>query len=177
MRYKGHEGEYKKTELPDKNTRQLLWNEVSTVWSDLIRGIDIFANALSDHSVGGKKVRIEIRNEYLLGKPIGQRVVAVAFLQLTTQGKLSADEACSRLNQVNWRIDDEMWENVLTRDRKRVLAGPSAIKLGVDFVTYLTGRGMSQNELLDLRQRISPDNDRYRLPKRVCALIEDWKPL
>ncbi len=170
--YKEHE--YIKTTRPEKEVEKLYWSEVESVWKALVAGITHFSEALKDRHETGNKMRKEIRKHYLLGKPIGQRVVASAFLELTELGRLDADEACKRLNQINWRIDEKMWENILTRDGSRVLSGTAAIKLGKDFVTYLAGKPMNEEELSQLTKRINPNGSNFQLPARTSNLIESW---
>ena len=173
LKYKNHN--VSTTEIPSKRQQLLYWNEVESAWQDLIQNLDHFSHALKDTSDEGNEVRKEIRSTYLLGKPIGQRVVAHAFLELTEFGELKPKEACKRLNDINWRIDDKMWENVLTRDRTRVLFGGPVRLLGKDFVTYLAGRPLTDEEIETLKTRISPDNNKYRLPDRVADELPDWK--
>ena len=170
---KGHD--FKKTERPDKPEENLYWSEVEKVYKCLLPRITHFANALRDRTKDGNKIRREIRQEYLLGKPLGQRVLASAFLELTEKGQLKDTEACERLNAVDWKITNEMWLNVLTRDRTHVLSGLAVMNLGKDFVTYLTGRPLTRDQAESLRERISPDNPDYKLPKRISSEIEEWK--
>ena len=170
--YKNHP--FSRTERPDKEMEKLYWNEIEGIWKILVGNITHFSNALKDPQKTGNDIRKEIRKVYLLGKPIGQRVLASAFLELTEKGEVGNVEACKRLNDVDWRIDQRMWENVLTRDKTRVLSGVSAMSVGRDFVTYLTGRPMDDEELASLRERISPANESYKLPIRVSSILEKW---
>ncbi len=170
---KGHD--VGKTERPSREEEKLYWQEIEDVWKRLLADITHFANALRDRTRDGNEMRRQVRRTYLLGKPIGQRVLASAFLELTERGRLKDVEACQRLNSVDWKTDNEMWLNVLTRDATRVLAGISAINLGRDFVTYLTGRPTSDSELQSLRERMSPDDDAFELPERLCPVINEWE--
>ena len=167
---------YSQKERPDKEKEKLYWSEVESVWTDLVSNVTHFSNALKDRTKTGYQIRSEIRKTYLLGKPIGQRVLASAYLKLTEKGKLNTEEACDRLNEVDWRIDNSMWENILTRDGSRVLSGISAMKLGTDFVAYLTGQPMDAKGLETLKRRISPDEGtEYTLPGRVSPIIDGWR--
>ena len=170
---KGHP--YAKTERPGKEAEKLYWGEVESVWRTLIAHITHFSAALKDTSKDGNGVRQEIRKQYLLGKPIGQRVLASAFLELTEKGHLTGAQACERLNAIDWQIANEMWGNILTRDGSRVLSGLSAIKLGKDFATYLAGRPLNEAERAELETRISPDDPSYQLPDPVSPGISTWK--
>ncbi len=163
---------YKPSERPPKEDERLYWEECRAVWKAMFENINHFERALKDSSKEGNKVRQSIRKDFLLGKPIGQRVLASAFLDLTENYRLNIEEVCRRLNNVDWKIGNSMWEGVLTRDAKRVLSGVSAIKLGKDFVTYLVGRPLNTDEKNALRERISPENPTYRLPEPVCPLIK-----
>ena len=170
---KGHP--FSRTERPDKEKEKLYWSEVERVWSCLLTGITHFSHAMKDPKKSGNDMRKEIRKTYLLGKPIGQRVLASAFLDLTEKGRLTPKDACKRLNAIDWRIAAGMWENVLTRDKTRVLSGISAMNLGRDFVTYLTGRPMASEEIAELKERVSPDDGAYQLPDRVVPIVDRWE--
>ena len=169
---KGHS--YTKTARPDPETEKLYWSEVEGVWGILIEHITHFNAALKDTSKDGDKVRQDIRREFLLGKPIGQRVLASAFLELTEKAHLTGKQACERLNAIDWQTANPIWGNILTRDGSRVLSGLSAMKLGKDFVTYLTGRPLDEEARSELVTRISPDDSTYRLPDPVCEVISTW---
>ena len=166
---------FNRTERPNKETEKLYWTEVEKVWHTLVTEIKHFSHALKDPKKSGNDIRKQVRKTYLLGKPIGQRVLASAFLELTEKGKLSCKDACKRLNNVDWQIKNDIWENVLTRDKTRVLSGITVMKLGRDFVTYLTGRPMTEKELKELKDRVSPEDQTYQLPSRVCPVINGWK--
>ena len=165
---------YRATERPKKDAEMLYWKECADVWSALFTQIDLFSRALKDRTKAGNRARQAIRKEFLLGKPIGQRVLAGAFLDLTENGRLSPADACARLNAIDWRLSNPMWVNILTRDATRVLSGVSAIKLGRDFVTYLLGRSIDAETAEDLRERISPEDTTYRLPEPVKPRITAW---
>ena len=169
---KGHS--YSQKERPKAEDEKLYWNEVEAVWKTLIANITHFSSALKDTTKGGNRVRQDIRKQYLVGKPIGQRVLAGAFLELTEKGQLTGEHACERLNSIDWQITNDMWENILTRDGTRVLSGVSAIKLGRDFTTYLAGRPMNDEDEAELRGRISPSNSNYKLPERVASELTTW---
>ena len=170
---KGHE--FSKTKPPPMKDQRLYWKEVKSVWQTLIEEISLFSHALKDTSKSGRRTRQEIRREYLLGKPIGQRVLAGAFCELTEKGRMSAGQACDRLNKVDWRIKNPMWLSILTRDETRVHFGLAAIRLGKDFVTYLTGRPLPGDGLDALRERISPDDGSYELPDPLFKPLPIWK--
>ena len=170
---RGHS--FNKTERPGKEAEKLYWGEVESVWRTLIAHITHFSAALKDTSKDGNGVRQEIRKQYLLGKPIGQRVLAGAFLELTEKGRLTDTQTCERLNAIDWQIGSEMWGNILTRDGSRVLSGLSAIKLGKDFVAYLAGRPLNEVERAQLEARISPDDPTYQLPDPVSPAIATWQ--
>lgn len=170
---KGHP--YIKTERPSPEAEKLYWSEVESVWRTLIGHVTHFSAALKDTSKGGDSVRQDIRKQFLLGKPIGQRVLASAFLDLTERGQLTGTQACDRLNAIDWQISNPIWGNILTRDGSRVLSGLSAMKLGRDFVTYLAGRPVDEAAQADLRMRISPDDLTYQLPDPVSAEVSTWE--
>jgi DNA sulfur modification protein DndB len=164
---------YNKGELPDSSTVNLYWDEIVSVWEKLEKGINHYNAAFRDHDPESNNIRQQLRRNFLSCKPIGQRVLFQAFLALTepangnSEAMMSKEEAIKRLNLVDWNISSEIWLNILTRDNKRVMSGKAAISLGKEFVCYLCGAPMTDEQLNNLREKIAPDDDTYQLPERV----------
>ena len=65
----------------EDDKRELVKEEVEPIWEMLLSGIDLWRKALEDTSEGGgDQVRADIRDETLLGKPIGQLSLVRAFM-------------------------------------------------------------------------------------------------
>ena len=168
-----HGNHYSKTKRPDDQNELTLWEDVESVWTCLLEHITHFSTALTDKSADGDQARKDVRKDYLLGKPLGQRVLASAFLRLTDDGGLSPKKACERLNSVDWRISRKMWVGVLMKPNGNIMTS-AALRDAVSFVTYLCGRPLRQGESSELRETFRPEDKSYKLPKRVEPLIRSW---
>ena len=86
-------------QLPDDDKQKLYRHKIREVWKILLEQIDVFADALSDPEESGDEKRCEIRKTNLLGKPVPQECLVLAFLRLTgAPTNMSNREACERLN-------------------------------------------------------------------------------
>lgn len=167
---KGHD--FSKTERPSPEIEKIFWDEIQSTWKFLIENFGHFQAALKDVSEDGRDTRKQLRESFLTMKPIGQRVLVRAFLQLTetqidgASPEMNKEEAIEKLDKIDWKIENKIWRNILTRDERRVLSGTAAISLGADFVCYLAGASsnlINEEELID---RISVDGSNYSLPSR-----------
>ena len=70
------------TTLPDPPTQSLYGKTVKNTWDDLLSEIELFKLALSDTNKSGDVKRCEIREQFLLGKPIAQLALVTAFMRL-----------------------------------------------------------------------------------------------
>ena len=110
-------GALKKDQLPPNAQMTLYRKKVSEVWNDLIKKIQIFAEATADPDPSGDPKRDEIRRDFLLGKPVAQECLVKAYTRLVgPKNNYSGTEACQRLNQLPWAQTSEnlaIWDRVL----------------------------------------------------------------
>lgn len=154
-------------------------DKIREVWEHLLGCIEIFREALLDKDESGDDRRREIREEMLLGKPIGQLVLVEAFLDLRKRripvpGSPSDSywqtdtELCARLNKIDWSLRNPQWRGVLTNEAGRVLSGKTTARLAALFVVYLCGAQLTEDERTRLREHIwGADTDR-ELPAPVA---------
>lgn len=140
--------------LPDQATIKTLRDEAVDFWSHLCEKIDLFVYALHDASEGGDEKRREIRKDFLLGKPIAQFALAQAVVRLRCEdergSRLSMDEVCKRVNDLDWSIDNPDWQRVLmTGDR--VVAGRTAARFAGRVVSYMLGERLTDEEMTELK--------------------------
>ena len=74
-------GKLDRTRPVEKDEATLFRNKVQEVWKFLVENIDLFSICLEDKDEGGDDKRREIREDYLLGKPVPQ-VSMVTALQI-----------------------------------------------------------------------------------------------
>ena len=156
-------GKIDRTRLPESAQEKLYEQKVFEVWKFLTEHITLFSDALEDKdSKEGDSKRSEIRQNYLLGKPVAQVCLVNAFAQLTTleRGKLTHDEAATKLNAVDWRKSAPEWdrlfvsgEKILTKNRKLV----------TDILCYRAGKPLDEKQeedLLGRYQALFPDDEK-----------------
>lgn len=162
------------TVLPPVAKQQVYQQELERVWDKLSSGIEVFKAALMDVSEAGDERRQEIRRENLLGKPVVQLSLVIAFMRLWSASqsdgaKINEDEICDRLNKIDWRAANPLWQRVLMNGDK-VVAGRQAANFAGRFVAYLAGEPLEEvgkNALEENYKILFPADERAQidLPK------------
>lgn len=154
--------------LPDQATIKTLRDEAVDFWNNLCDRIDVFVGALHDASSGGDEKRREVRNSFVLGKPIGQFALAQAVVRLRSEddrgARLSLEEVCNRVNGVDWSVESPLWQGVLMSG-DRVVAGRTAARFAGRVMAYLLGETLTDEELGRLRADHRKTTER-ELPER-----------
>ena len=156
-----------KPERATPEQAECFFDELRSVWKLLLGDIEHFAEAIQDPSEDGDARRMAIRAESLLGKPIGQLVLVKAFLLLFDRcDRVQESELCQRLNAIDWRIENSMWQNVLVTPDHKMLSGPKPAKYATLFVAHLGGARLLEEERVDLVEAIAGDQP-YELPMPI----------
>jgi DNA sulfur modification protein DndB len=144
--------------LPSPADQTVYKNQADEFWDKILDKIGIFNDALMNQDEAGDDKRIEIRQEYTLGKPIIQFALICAIIRLTDPNddstRLGIDEVCDRINQVNWRVDNPLWQRVLMNGSS-VIAGKQSAKYASRFIAYYLG------QQLDEEQELSRLHEKY----------------
>ncbi len=159
-------GKLNRTEpLEDRNTRTLFEEKVRDTWGFLVENIDLFADALVDKEPSGDNKRTEIRENFLLGKPVPQVCLVKAFVRLTS-GKMTARQAAAKLNAVAWNKNAKLWDRVLMSGGKILHKNKG---LATDLLCYMAGEPLDkarEKKLLDA-YRIAHGDAKKQLPDRL----------
>ncbi len=142
---------------------------VAEQWRLLFGGVDLWAKALKEPSHTGDQTRIQIREETILGRPIGQYALVWAFVELKErlQG-VPVEELIDRLNTINWSIKDSRWEGVLINSGGRMMSGRTTARNAAMFITHQCGAALTQEEAEQLRKNIHGDAwEQHELPSPV----------
>ncbi|MDD9811866.1 MAG: DGQHR domain-containing protein [Gammaproteobacteria bacterium] len=158
-------GKIDRTRLPDTEKSELYRSKVHETWKFLLDNIELFSDALSDKDESGNEKRCEIREGYLLGKPVPQVCLVKAFVKLTNleTNKFSPQQAAKKLNAIPWNKDELLWDGLFLKGEKKTILTKNA-KLVTDIICYMCGEKLSDEEKKALL-------DRYR-----DALPEGAKP-
>ena len=138
----------------------------------LLKEIRIFADALSDRKESGDDKRIELRQDYMLGKPVPQVCLFKAFVRLTTAPtRMSYGEAAKKLNAIPWEIGDKLWDRLLWSG-KSILTKNA--KLATDIIAYKAGEKLTEeqkNDILKRYREVFPPDEQEgkKLPDRIAG--------
>jgi DNA sulfur modification protein DndB len=166
-------GKIDRTALPSHADQNLYRQTVREHWQSLCEGVTLFQSALHDPSEAGDDKRREIRADFLLGKPIAQLALIDAVLRLRTEAedgtRLSWQAVIERVNLVDWRSDNPIWQGVLMTGNK-IVAGRQAARFAGRFIAYLLGESLTQKELDVLREQYvgRPGNEKKSLPPALA---------
>lgn len=164
----GYTGKGKPADM-DEDQRELVKEDVQPLWEKLLSGIDLWAKALADPSENGDADRAAIREDTLLGKPIGQLALVIAFMRIREKCVgVEYDEICDRLNRVSWDVNDPMWHGVIMNPNGRVMSGRTTANRSAQFIAYLCGAELSEDEQENLLEQIHGSSwDEHELPPPV----------
>jgi len=158
--------------LPDQAQIALYRDKVRETWEFLLDNIELFSDALSDKDETGNGKRREIREDYLLGKPVPQVCLVKAFVRLTNleTNKLSPKQAAKNLNAIPWSKDERFWDGLFLKGGKKTILTKNA-KLVTDIICYMCGEKLSdegKSALLDKYRDALPERAKPgQLPPKV----------
>ena len=132
--------------LPDAATQNLWKSEVEKMWVYLIKNISVFSDALTDIEVSGKDLRVELREEYILMKPIVQASLVGAIKRLMNSG-VSMKGAIDKAANLDWRFECPDWDRVAVDPGNRIISGTASRKFLSRVIAYRLGEELSAKEL------------------------------
>jgi DNA sulfur modification protein DndB len=160
-------GALKKDQMPSNAQMNLYKNKVSSVWDDLVKKIQVFADAVADPEPPGDAKRDEIRSNSLLGKPVAQECLVKAYTRLVgPKNNYSGTDACARLNKLPWAQTSEnlaIWDRVLWNGGTNGKVITKNRGLITDMMIYMAGGKFNAEEkaqLLKSYQSQFPDEER-----------------
>ena len=150
--------------------RELVGGQIKLQWQQLLGKVDLWAKTLSDSSENGDKVRIEVREQTLLGKPIGQLSLVRAYMLMRERCVgVSESELCERLNRIDWGVNNSMWHGVLMNPNGRVMSGRGTVNRACEFIAYLAGAKLTEEETQRLLEHIHGEGwESHALPDPVA---------
>ena len=154
----------------EEEQRELAKEDVEPIWEMLLSGIDLWRKALEDISEDGNDARFKIRDETLLGKPIGQLSLVRAFMLMRERCEgVPMEELYARLNAIDWDVGNEMWHGVLMNPNGRVMSGKNTVNRATQFIAHLGGASLTDEETEALLDHIyGEDWESHELPAPVA---------
>lgn len=157
--------------LPDVATQNLWKSELKKMWVYLVRNISVFSDALADIEPTGKDVRMELREAYILMKPIVQVALVGAIKKLMNSG-MNMEAAIDKASRLDWRFECADWDRIAVDPGKRIISGTAARKFLSRVIAYRLGEelGAKELEVLENQYRTlfdSTDTSR-KLPEKIA---------
>jgi DNA sulfur modification protein DndB len=157
-------------QLPDSNIQNLWKTEIEKMWVTLVREIQIFSDALADIEESGKQNRIELRDTYILMKPIIQAALIGAIKKLMQNG-IQLKDAVERASKLDWKFSCKDWDRVAVSPSGTIIAGAQSKKFLSRIIAYRLGDKLTAKELEVLetqyRNLFDDKNPNRPLPEKL----------
>lgn len=142
-------------------------HKIIEVWKFLVENINHFSDALADKESTGDKNRIEMRKDFLLGKPAVQLYLVSAFVRLVQSNIMSEKKAAEQLNKINWKIKDKLWDVLLIIEGRKI--DTKNRELVTDVIYYMAGGKIDEAKLEQRYKELfhETERDNKKLPPRV----------
>lgn len=136
-------------------------------WDGLLSNIDHWVAALQDPEASGDQTRQDVREQTVLGKPIGQLSLVGGYsLRLQEGDKIERKTLFRRINAINWSVENDMWHNVLMTPTGRAMAGRTVAANASRFIAYMIGAKLDADAKNELATKIYGNPD-TKLPPPV----------
>ena len=137
----------------------------------LFKKVDLWKDALDNQDEEGDDIRRELREQYTILKPFGQRALVKAYLFMKLKyrkkdgSSFSDNDICTCLNKINWKLENEEWRGVMTKSGDRIESGKDNLQLASKLICHLAGAKIPAED--GFRDKYEKKAGRG-LPKSTC---------
>jgi DNA sulfur modification protein DndB len=162
--------DFSTTEYPGDKEKEFLKNEITKVYKVLFKKLELWRDALSNQEEDGDDTRKELRSEYTILKPFGQRALIKAYLFMKLKYRKNDGSAFSdsdifeKLNKINWRLENEQWRGIMTKSGDRIESGKDNLQLASKLICHLCGAKIPKEE--GFREKYEKKSSK-NLPKSI----------
>ena len=154
-----HTGERINTQtLPPPATVKLYEQELMDFWREFLK-VSPYETSLLDREDSGDEIRRDVREAFLICKPIIMRALAEAFIRLQNvpegASRISLGDFVQRVNDIDWAPDNPQWMNVLVQPGGRVITGPAAMNLAAQYIAFMLGEHLEDYALEVLTTKLA----------------------
>ncbi|MEW2284781.1 DNA sulfur modification protein DndB [Streptomyces sp. NPDC047841] len=160
----------KKTHVrPSEDTLDQGYEHVEGWWATVLDGMPKLKYG-RDNTKLLPELRAKEADYGLLFKPATHIVLFQALSQiLKADPNLTLEEAVDRTYQLDWKITDPLWRDVLINSAHNILTKKENYNLAADLITYLVvGNKLPTNHIKELRERVAKargeDESTFQLP-------------
>lgn len=146
LKHTGHEFSEKADVVrPTEEELDAAYEELKEWWTDLVSGVDAFRTVI-EAPEDVAKMRSEHDEWGLLLKPVAHVVVVKALIRATQRGT-DRQTAIKRLNSVDWRVDSDLWRDILITPGGRIVARAENYEVSAELLAYLIGADRMDTEM------------------------------
>ncbi|MGQ4810515.1 hypothetical protein NKDENANG_03988 [Candidatus Entotheonellaceae bacterium PAL068K] len=121
-------------------------------WRAVLSGLEPYRAAIADPS-SIPEMRKNDAPSSLLFKPAGQIALFKGLRRALEKKGLRLEDVVNRANKVDWKISSEMWQNIIVRPNKTMIARKEAYELAAELIAYLIAADkMEPQEVKNLRR-------------------------
>jgi DNA sulfur modification protein DndB len=138
--------------LPDLATQALWKSEVEKMWDLMLTSIPPLVDAIKDPSDEGQSKRVELRETYIIMKPVVQVALVMAIKRMIDAGS-SLKSAFQKAGKLDWRFECTDWDRVAVNPGEKIIAGKQSQKLLSRIIAYRLGEELTAKELKVLEEQ------------------------
>lgn len=138
--------------LPDLATQALWKSEVEKMWDLMLTAIPPLADAIKDPSEEGQSKRVELRETYIIMKPVVQVALVMAIKRMIDAGA-SLKAAFQKAGKLDWRFECTDWDRIAVNPGEKIIAGKQSQKLLSRVIAYRLGEELTAKELKVLEEQ------------------------
>jgi len=156
----------------DQNTRPQdeelndYYEIVEGFWNTVLEGLQPYKDAIRDSSQI-PLMRKDDQPYSLLFKPVGQLALFRGLTTAVQDNRLSLSDAVKRANKIDWRMEAEIWTNILVAPSGSMLRGEQPPVIGGKLIHYLIASDKMTIEEID----------GFQQEYNIAKAIESDKPL
>ena len=144
--------------------------DIRKEWAGLLSKIDWWRKAIKDPDGTGDGTRQDIRNEMLLGKPVGQLALVKGYSLVCQDDKtVDKNSIYAKINDIDWGVDNKMWKSILINPNGRVMSGKTTVSNAAEFISYLLGVKFDNKRKRQLLEKIHGKSSGKSLPRLKYA--------
>ena len=153
----------------DEEEIEEAYEENASFWEALLYGMDEYQEYIE--LTKDNKTISELREDNLLMKPVTHMALAHVAYFAKKKG-IEWTDVVSRLNQVNWSMNNSVWFNILVipAKKKKVITGKEAIRAAGMVISYMVmGKSMTVAEVNEVRDIIknSTNGQSNKMPDMI----------
>jgi hypothetical protein len=140
------------------------------MWDLMLSSIPPLADAIHDPSDEGQSKRVELRETYIIMKPVVQVALVMAIKRMVDAG-VSVKTAFQKAGKLDWRFECTDWDRIAVNPGEKIIAGKQSQKLLSRVIAYRLGEELTAKEQKVLEEQydglFDTKDPKRKLPSKV----------